>query len=181
MDRRYRAYCVGNKLAESSTAKTPSVKLIFKTTFDHDAPENRVEKTLFADLWLSEKCFERTMDTLTKVMGWSGDNLFEMNDPMKLAGIEVDLVTGEEDYNGKTMEKVKFINAPGSLSVTPMEDGQASLLADQIRGRLLLYRQKNEKQPVPEVKRAAVGTVGAARTAAPTVPEDDDPTNDLPF
>lgn len=150
MDRRYKAVCLGNSLKESKEKGTPSVCLSFQTEFEYGDPETPLKKRFFADLWLTEKTFDRTMDTLTNVLGWSGNDLFELNvDTLKLAGVECDITTGEETYNNQVREKVKFINP--IKSVISLDEMAAANLTQKMQAKIELYRQKNRGKVTPTI------------------------------
>jgi hypothetical protein len=152
---RYKAVATCNKLATSKNKGTPSVQIRFQTT--ENMTEQRPEiKTFWADLWLSEKCFDRTMETLSDVFNWSGEDIQSLNNNTnELAGIEVELITGYEEYqdeNGetKTAEKVKFINAPGGNIGKKLEDSEALKLSEQLKNKIKAFRMKNPAKSQPE-------------------------------
>jgi hypothetical protein len=166
MDRRYKAICTGNALAESKEKKTPSVRLSLQTQFDYNDPEVPCVKTFQTDLWLSDSAFERTLDTLTNVFGWDGENVYELNvDTSMFASIECDITTVEEEYNGRVYEKVKFVNKVNA--VRPMDEMAAIDLNQKMSAKLALYRQKNQGKPIPTVNKTHVQPVASFAQAAP--------------
>ncbi|MCK9616049.1 MAG: hypothetical protein M0R48_11270 [Candidatus Omnitrophica bacterium] len=104
---KYIAVVTGNYIAESANTKTPSVKISFKTESDAESGQ-RIDRTLYADLWLSEKAIKNSVATLDKVFNWSG-SLESLMSPV-LVGKRCQLVTEFEDYQGDSFEKVKFVN-----------------------------------------------------------------------
>jgi len=185
---KYRAQCTGNALAVSKEKGTPSVKLSFVAFYEHGDPTKPVDKQMYADLWLSEKAMNRTLDTLFEVFGWSDGDLDELNTKNELlAGIEVDLVTEWETYNGKPYEKVKFVNAPGKGSITRMEDASAANVAKNLKGVLLAHRQSKKSQGVapPKVERTAlspeVKRPSGTSPVTPVVGGNPADSDDLPF
>jgi len=177
------ATCKFVTLAMSKEKGTPSVKMRFET----DAKE-----VLYHDLWLTEKCFDRTMDVLRGVFGWFNDDVREFYDNHNaLADVEVELAVEEEEYNGKTSWKVKFVNPVGGGpdAVTQIDAETARKIGEDLRGRIALYDQKKKQEqqaaaaqggaPVKTLPKPAavvplknvgttVGTPAATPTSAPT-------------
>lgn len=128
----YHAVITSNALAFSRQKNTPSIKLQLKTDtrLDDNAP---VEKTFYADLWLSDNAKTRTVETL-RAIGYAGNDLTELNNPC-LMGYEVEVSTSYEDYNGKSYEKVDFVNEVGSYEkrgIKSIDDAQAKRLASSL-------------------------------------------------
>lgn len=188
---KYRAVCTGNALDTSREKKTPYVKLSFLTLYNHDDPTKPANKEMCAALWLSENAISRTLNTLSEVFGWRGDDLEELNVKGELlAGIEADIVTDRETYNGKSREKIQFVNYPGKSSMARMEDASAATISKSLKGKLLAHRQSEKDtvkkdRPAP-VKRNAETQASPKPPSAPPVtqvncggsPADSD---DLPF
>jgi hypothetical protein len=156
---RYRAVCTGNALDESKEKKTPYVKLSFLTLYDYEETDKPINKQMYATLWLSDNAISRTLDTLSKVFGWRGEDIEELNTKGELlGGIEADLVTGWETYSGKSREKIQFVNYPGAASTTRMEDASATTISKSLKGKVLAHRQVEKSAtkafPAP-VKRGA--------------------------
>lgn len=101
----YIAVVKDNYLAESAISQTPSVKLVLETT---DALAPGGIKTFYADLWLTEKAIKRTIQTLSETFDFSG-HLVDLEAPI-LAGKKCRIETNFEIYDGKTTEKVSFVN-----------------------------------------------------------------------
>lgn len=96
--------------------------------------------TISAYLFTSDRAWEYTAEKL-KTLGWdpreNGYRFEDLNtEPSPIAGNEVDIVTEEEEYEGKRRMKVKWINAPG-LGVERMQPAEAASFADKLRRRLL--------------------------------------------
>jgi len=150
------ATCKFVTLAMSKEKGTLSVKMCFET----DAKE-----VLYHDLWLTEKCFDRTMDTLRGVFGWFNDDVREFYDNHNaLADVEVELAVEEEEYNGKTSWKVKFVNPVGGSpdAVTQMDAETARKIGEDLRGRIALYDQKKKQE-----QQAAAAKGGAPAKTLP--------------
>lgn len=167
----YLAVVTANTLAHSKEKGTPSVEIQVRTKLNLSTGE-QIAKTMTGNLWLTSATTERTMETLANVFGWAGESFAELNMPV-LAGIELEVVTQEESYNGKTYEKIAFWNRPGESSareLKPIEAAQARAIASQYDSVLRNYKAKGHK-PTPAPK------------ATPTLPEYTGPEagSDLPF
>lgn len=110
----YAATIVSTSLAESKEKHTPSVRIMVMTTRDLDN-DTEVQKKFIADMWLSEKTAEKTVQTLRE-LGFTGQTLIDLNYPDTMAGLECEVSTEMSEYNGQTTEKVKFVNKPGSFA-----------------------------------------------------------------
>jgi hypothetical protein len=120
----------GNSLAEASTG-TSSVKLVLQTLEEQP-------RTLYADLWLSDKAFDATVKTLREVLGWQGTDFQELNEPI-FVGAELDAVVDIEEYNGKLQHKVAFLNLPGRATAKPLDPAKASQLAARLNAKLARF------------------------------------------
>lgn len=179
----YKATIIGNGLAESKEKKTPSIHIMLKAEFDLETKE-AVDKTFYADLWLSENAKQNTINTL-RAIGFEGNSIAELNTPC-LVGYEVEVSTYWEDYNGRQYEKVNFINAIGSFAkrgMKPIEDSKAKSLASRYDSLFL------NTKPIakPSINMNAVNAANAATNAsqsagAPAAPNYNTAADeDLPF
>mgnify|MGYP001565882416 CR=1 FL=1 len=89
--------------------KTPSLNFQFKVVKNLDTGEP-VDETIYSAQWLTDKCYQRTFEMLTKVFGWEGTDVFT---DFNADGKECQLVIEAEEYNGTMYPKVKWINAIG--------------------------------------------------------------------
>lgn len=64
--------------------------------------------------YLTPNAFDKTIQTLVKVFGWDGDIEAVTNGKDPFAGKPCNIVCEEEEYEGKTMVKVKWLNAVAS-------------------------------------------------------------------
>ena len=164
----YSATITGHGFAESKNTHTPSIKFALKATYDLDAQQ----PVDYADLWLSDKAIENTCKTLRDI-GFNSDNMQDLNDSGVMVGVEVEITTEDDEYNGQVREKVKFMNAAGSYArrgVKPMDSTQAKKLAAKYNSALKnAQKRAPQHQPSPDQFGATQGN-GA--------PEGDD---DLPF
>ena len=89
-----------------------------------------------------------------------------------MVGVEVEITTEDDEYNGQVREKVKFMNASGSFAkrgVKPMDSNQAKALAAKYNMAL----KNAQKKGAPAQAKPKKGTVNANDYASPD--------EDLPF
>ena len=143
-----RCIVTGNALSKSSNKGTASVKITLETV----AKEGEPSRPLWADLWLTEKTMERTIETLEKALGWQGKSFAELNEPV-LAGVEVVAVCEwEVDDQGRDREKVAFLNSTAGGGVKRAEADDARSIASQADGFLALARANNPNKPKPQAR-----------------------------
>jgi len=130
-------------LSESKEKKTPSVKIKLLTDFNVATKES-IQQTLYYDAWLTDAAFDKTMEVLRDVLGWTGDNLDDLNGTSKYVGKKAWAVVVEEEYKGKMQSKVSFLNpVGGNAALKGMDPISSASLADKLRGKILNYRQNN--------------------------------------
>jgi len=143
-----RCIVTGNALSKSSNKGTASVKIALETI----AKEGEPSRPLWADLWLTEKTMERTIETLEKALGWQGKSFAELNDPV-LAGVEVVAVCEwEVDDQGRDREKVAFLNSTAGGGVKRAEADDVRSIASQADGFLALARANNPNKLKSQVR-----------------------------
>ena len=166
----YRARTTGTSLAFSKNAGTPSVKIGLESLFDTAAPDAPIPQDhpsrLTADLWLTEKTADRTVETLRGVFGWQGTSFEELNEPNDLIGVEVDVVWDWEEYEGKYSAKVQWINAPGAQMMKRADPAEAARVAAQYNHLLRPAGSRPAGRPAPAA-RPAPGTAPQRTAAAP--------------
>jgi hypothetical protein len=94
-------------LAKSSKG-TPSIKI--------QAESCDIGETLYYDCWLTDATYKQTIKTLREALGWNGNNLNDLDGTGILVGKECIAVTEEEEYEGKTHKKIKFLNSLGGIA-----------------------------------------------------------------
>jgi len=152
---RFYVPCVvlGNAIAVSKEKKTPSVKIALQTNDD------KAQRTLYADLWLTDNAFEATCKTLEEVLGWQGEKLSELNEPI-LKGVEVDAVCEWESFTGahgeEWREKVVFLNRQGGGGgIKKMEAGQVASVVSRLDAMLVARRRGQPGASAPVPRRSA--------------------------
>jgi len=153
----------GTKVGESAGG-TPCIEIEF-VTLDGSG-------TIMAWKYLTEKAWPYTEENL-KDLGWDaaerGYNFEELNtdDQSPLAGVACRIAVEQEEYQGKTKHRVKFINRAGS--------GRATLDDTQVSGTLDAFRKK-----IGVTKRAVAGGVKVAYAAGTEKPVNESDLN-IPF
>jgi hypothetical protein len=119
-----------------------------------------------------------------------GDDWIDRTDDGEdpFAGVEVQVVTEIEYYNGKPQCRVKYLNKPGS-SGAPMAHRKVSAVLQALRKTKLPEDRsvRDSGTPVPTEKRSMsmkdLEGPGQAprRPAAPALPKHEDEDDDIPF
>ncbi|HAM59861.1 MAG TPA: hypothetical protein DCQ64_32395 [Candidatus Rokubacteria bacterium] len=124
--------------------------------------------------YFTEKTTDRTIESL-RYMGFEGDDLSNL---VGLDKNQVELVIEDEEYEGKTYERVQFINkAGGALTKQPLVGEKASAFAAQLKGAFRAFDAAAGKRVSTKP--------GAAKAAPATGPLGDEPpplgNDDIPF
>ena len=143
MNGTYLATVKSHVLKDVGDNKTPCVSVKLETVENVVTGEPCID-TVYASVWLTDKAFERTMETLTEVMGWDGDDLSDLDGTGLLEGKQVWVVLEEETWEGKTKTNVKYINKVGGRPQVTLDPAKAKALAAGLKGRILAYRQANK-------------------------------------
>lgn len=131
----YAGTIIAHALSESKENHTPSIKLQIQV-FEDLETKRPAEGVYTADLWLTEKAAERSMATL-RALGYDADTLEPLNNDGStgiMVGTQCEIKTKQEEYNGKTYEKVEYVNAPGSFAsrgVSSCDDATARRIASR--------------------------------------------------
>lgn len=140
----FKAIVKNHVLATSKDKGTPSVKFLLLCTEDVLTGEKINQFQVYWDGYLTDKAADNTIETLTKCFDWGSDDLNVFNGTGTYIDTEVVVVCDEEQYNGKTMTKAKFMNPVGAVAnVAPLDSGVARSLAESMKGRILAHRQKS--------------------------------------
>ena len=129
----YAGTIIAHALGESKQG-TPSIRLQIQA-YEDLATHQPVDQVYYADLWLTEKAAEHSMATL-RALGYQEDTLEPLNngDRMIMRGKACEIKTKTEEYNGKSYEKVEYVNAPGSFAnrgVKSCDDATARRIASR--------------------------------------------------
>ena len=166
----YSGTIVSHALAQSKSG-TPSVKLLINATKDLDSGST-VDQTFYADLWLTDKTAERSMTTLRE-LGYQSDTLDAINYGKELVGTPCEIVTEIDSYEGKSTEKVKYVNRAGSYAERGIKSVGKTEAADICSKYDALLRATQKRKAAAK---AAPGPVTASYQSQTTNADDD-----LPF
>ena len=161
----YSGTITSHGLAESKNNHTPSVKLCIKVDTCLD-DGSAVDKTFYADLWLTDNSAQNTIKTLRDI-GWQGMDFATLNGGNDLEGVAVEITTEFETYEGNEYEKVRFVNKPGHYAnrgVKAMDTNQAKAVVDKYNALL-----RNSPKPTATAQKPVqkAGRVDAAQYASP--------------
>lgn len=121
---RFLAVVLGNTLAHSKDKHTPSVKIKCRCLHPVDDPSATSNSfTIYGDLWLTYKCAERTVKTLSEVFNWKGNYITDFNNPI-LVGKKCELVIEYEEYKGEMKPSILFFNRAGGMQQLEPDDLQ---------------------------------------------------------
>lgn len=137
--RYYRARAKEWDVGTSSTGKD-QVAVVFEYA-DGDQKGRRITGYLF----LTDKTLDRTVEAL-KIM--SGIEVPDLADLKDLDKNEVELVVEEEEWEGETHDRIKFVNRVGGLNMKNRLDAAGKVsLAERLRGRVVAAAQKVASSP----------------------------------
>lgn len=175
----FRAVVTSQALAYSKRKGTPSLQLQCRTKYNIEDPNTPAEFTVFAQLWLTYAAMKNTLKTLQRCFNWQPGDTSEL-DQQLFRGTEVDLVLEEEEYEGETKTKVKFVNKPRVLE--HMDPVEVKALADEVNGLMKQVLQEQDKATPTNDK-----TLQSFNDQSPTqqppnhTPQPDTLPDDLPF
>jgi hypothetical protein len=122
------------------------------------------------DGWLTEKTFDRTIESL-RHCGWEGSDLSELQG---LDANEVDLVIEQEEYEGRVYPKVKWVNRAGGLAhKTPLSGDKAKFFALQMKEKIKAFDASKGALPPRTAPKSQ-----SARRSAPAGPPEPPPLSD---
>ena len=95
-------------------------------------------------MWLTDNSAQNTIKTLRDI-GWQGMDFATLNDGNDLEGVEVEITTEVETYEGNDYEKVRFVNKPGHFA----NRGVKAMDANQARAVVAKYNALLRNSPKP--------------------------------
>lgn len=98
--------------------------------------------------YLSEKAKPRTVESLIKAFDWNGD----WDDLDSFSGIEVIIVTDEEEYNGETRIKAKWLNSLNNKAKAEVADRLLARMKAEDSGQPAPAPKANSKQADAKAK-----------------------------
>lgn len=163
------------KVVSTAIGRTSTGKEQIAVTFE-DGEGNR--STWYG--YFTDRALERTMETLTDVLGWDAaaddHRIDALHNSDTLVGREAEVVVEEEEYQGRFTEKIKWVNAVGGGAALKeqMSPEEASGFAANLRKKLL-SKGGGASKPKPAAKPRAKATAPPADDYE--TPSDDD----IPF
>lgn len=172
----YRARGVTAALCETKSGKEQlAIEFVL---FDNQGMEGE-HVTYFGSF--SDAAWDITIRAL-RTCGWTGADLSD------LSGVdanEVSLVLEEEEWEGRTRVKVRWVNAPnqGMAIKAPLAADKAKAFAAQMRARILAMDAQSGARPQarPAQRPAQPSRGGAQAPEPPPINEDPKYTDDMPF
>lgn len=156
-------------LGESSTG-TPCAEVMFQI----QGPADYYGQTIVWYGYLSDAAIKSTLKGL-RACGFQGENLDDLS---TVGANQVELVIENEEYNGTTRSKVRWVNQPGGNRVL-LDPSKKKSIAAQLRGQIRAIEAADGIAPKPAARPAArpAVQVPARPTAATHGPTNDD----IPF
>jgi hypothetical protein len=165
----YKARAKEWAIGQADPTKAPQISIMFQVI---GGEADGHHKTYFGSF--SEGATDFTLNAM-RACGWSTDSLYD------LAGMdanEVNLVAEDETYEGKTREKIKWVNRIASLKVkNQMTADQIRAFEAKMKGRIVAHRQKNGGPSAPTQPRSAPSSSQGQAGGDEGWPSDDD----IPF
>ena len=124
-------------LAESKNNGTPSLKLKLYCAEANDHA--------YFDAWLTERAADKTIENLIEVFEFDGD----FTNLEQFVGKSCQIKVVSEEYEGKSVAKVAYINPVGGRKVAAMDQDKAKSLAERLNRRAAEIVRKNEKSNLP--------------------------------
>lgn len=136
LDGNYPGTCVGAALSQTAgDDPQPQAVLEFELTSGPKAGERRTFYGSFKD-----GAIKFTFEAMRNC-GWTGEDPYDLEDhPEQFIGGNVSLKIGPDTYNGKTREKVKFVNRSGA---TPLAPEVKARFAEDLRGKFAKLSAEN--------------------------------------
>jgi hypothetical protein len=152
---------VEHYIGETRTTGTPYVALRFEV----EEPLDFQGEEVSAKLWLSEKAFEFTLDKLSEILGWQGDDLEEINGAFDgvfaLEGRRCNISVKSNSFDNDKGEKITYYEVAGiyelgsSGNKNAMAEEGVGLLAKKYKSKIRAYRNSKGQ----EVKKAKPSTM----------------------
>lgn len=121
--------------------------------------------------FFTENTLDRTLESL-RHCGWDSDSIVELDN---LGANEVELVLGEEEYEGKTYTRVQWVNRPSRLAIgEPLAGAELQAFAAKLRGKCIASKQTYKAAPAAKAGGSSNTHRGADGAA-------DFPGSDIPY
>jgi hypothetical protein len=138
MNGKFKARAKEAQFGHSSTGKE-QIAVMFELSGEHAG------RTLTWFGYFTDETVDRTFESL-RHCGWDTDNIVDALG--QIGANEVELVVEEETYEGKTRDRVKFVNRPYRLAVKEPMSAQAQLaFAARLKGKAIASKKAYGAQP----------------------------------
>lgn len=148
-------------IGESGEKLTPYIRIPVKVI---EGPETG--KSAVWQGWLSVKAFDNTIKRISEIFSWDGDLANLHLGKTSLAGQRCNIQTEMQEYNGKTMCKIAWLNPPGGGG------GAKPMDAEKVAGLLKTLNAKSKA--IAKATKKAEGTPAAPAPETDRPPSDDD-------
>jgi hypothetical protein len=116
--------------------------------------------------YFTEATTERTIESL-RICGWNGNDLGDLTEIGSGEPIEVSLVIETEEWEGKTRQKVQWVNRAGGLAMgSPLNADQARAFGARMKGAVLAFDQKTGSPAKKSAPRPAARAQTNAKDAS---------------
>lgn len=145
---------------------------------------NGGEKQLTWYGFFSEATIDRTIESL-RAMGFQGDDLETLAEggTGRLDSNDVEIVVGEEEYQGQTYERVKWVNKPkvGVAMKKVLDGNERKQLASALKDRFRAFDAAAGQRAPSSKPGAPKPAQSTQRPASSGDPRPEPPPADLPF
>jgi len=156
-------------LGHSSTGKKQVAVLLELTQGEHAG------KCITWFGYFTDGAVDRTLDSL-RYLGWEGDDFVHLTG---LDANEVEIVITAETYEGKTRDRVQWINRPARLALREqMSPAAAAAFAASMRAKAIAHKQAHGPARTPGSR--ATPNTPAVSTHGAGLPDQFDG-DDIPF
>lgn len=143
---------------EKGENNTPFIRI--PVVVSEDGPEKGCVAVWYG--WLSEKAIDNTIATLAKVFNFNGDLAALHQGKVTLVGMQCNITTEKETYEGKERTKVAWLNPPGGGEAKPMEE---------VKVKSLLAKLNSRSKAIAKAQTAATGPNPPARVPSGAMPQ----------
>lgn len=162
---------------EAGDNQTPFIRIPCFVIEDGDQDGNEI----VYQGWLSDKAFDRTIETLVKAFpDWDGDLEALQAGEFTFEGLECQIVAESEQYEGKSRVKAKWLNPAGGGEAKQMDGAKVASLISRLgrKSKAIAKQAAGGAAPAPRPAARAAATPDRPPVQGPAGAVDDD---DIPF
>jgi hypothetical protein len=123
---RYRAKAIKGEIGEGKSAEQIGIEFVLTEAGEFKGSH----RTYYGSF--SEAALEITIKAM-RTAGWRGDDVADLSSLSRADTPEVELVVAHEEWEGKTREKIKWVNSAGGVALKALDQGKKQELAARIR------------------------------------------------